>query len=84
MSKDYLTLYNFGFATTRNMPQLSEGLIGTVPMTMTLSGNGLHETLPARIVGFSSRLNTIAVPQSFLDWANERYAAPATAAIPRA
>ena len=76
MSKDYLTLYNFGFATTRNMPQLSEGLIGTVPMTMTLSGNGLHETLPARIVGFSSRLNTIAVPQSFLDWANERYAAP--------
>lgn len=76
MSKDYLTLYNFGFATTRNMPQLSEGLISTVPMTMTMSGNGLCETLPARIVGFSSRLNTIAVPQSFIDWANARYAAP--------
>lgn len=75
MSKDYLTLYNFGFATTRNMPQLSEGVISTVPMTMTLSGNGLHETLAARIVGFSSRLNTIAVPQSFIDWANARYAA---------
>ena len=28
----------------------------------------------ARIVGFSSRMNTIAVPQDFLEWANDRYA----------
>lgn len=73
MSKDYLTLYNFGFAATRNMPQLSETVMSRVPMTMTLTGNGLHETFRARIVGFSSRLNTIAVPQEFLEWANKRY-----------
>lgn len=73
LSKDYLTLYNFGFAATRGMPQLSESVMSRLPITMTLSGNGLSESLPARIVGFSSRLNTVAVPQRFLDWANERF-----------
>lgn len=74
MSKDYLALYNFGFAASRGLPQISESIISTVPMMITLSGNGHSETLPARIVGFSSRLNTIAVPQEFMDWANARYA----------
>lgn len=73
ISKDYLSLYNFGFATSRGMPQLSEDLIGLVPLRLSLSGNGRQEWLDARIVGFSSRLNTIAVPAEFMNWANERY-----------
>lgn len=73
MSKDYLTLYNFGFAATRNMPQLSESVMSRVPMTMAISGNGRRQVFRARIVGFSSRLNTIAVPQDFLDWANKEF-----------
>ncbi len=75
MSKDYLALYNFGFAASRGLPQLSESLIGNVPLSVQLSGNGHNATLPARIVGFSSRLNTIAVPQDFMDWANEQFSA---------
>jgi hypothetical protein len=75
MSKDYLTLYNFGFAASRGLPQLSETLIGNVPLAVQLSGNGQNRTLPARIVGFSSRLNTIAVPQEFMDWANGEFSA---------
>ena len=74
MSKDYLTLYNFGYAASRGLPQLNENLIKTVPLTFSLSGNGNHETYRGRIVGFSSRLNTIAVPQKFMEWANARYA----------
>lgn len=73
MSKDYLALYNFGFAASRGLPQLSESLIGNVPLTVQLSGNGKSATLPARIVGFSSRLNTIAVPEEFMSWANREY-----------
>lgn len=76
ISKDYLTLYNFGFASSRGLPQLSESLIGRVPLMLTLSGNGETRTLPARIVGFSSRLNTIAVPSEFMDWASERFGPP--------
>ena len=52
ISKDYLTLYNFGFAASGNMPMLSEGMIGSVPLTITISGAGNTTTLPGRIVGF--------------------------------
>lgn len=74
ISKDYLSLYNFGFAASRGMPQISESMVGMIPLTISLSGNGKQEYFSAKVVGFSSRLNTIAVPQSFMDWANERFA----------
>lgn len=73
ISKDYLALYNFGFAAGRGLPQLTEGLISDVPIVLRLSGNGHNDYMRARIVGFSSRLNTIAVPEEFMAWANDRY-----------
>lgn len=73
VSRDYLSLYNFGFAATRNMPKISEGMVGMVPVQLTLTGNGRSETVEGRIVGFSNRLNTIIVPQQFMQWSNERF-----------
>lgn len=73
LSKDYLSLYNFGFASSRGLPQLSEAMIGMVPLRVSVSGNGRQQWFPARIVGFSSRLNTIAVPEQFMEWANARF-----------
>lgn len=78
LSKDYLALYNFGFAAARGLPQVSESMIKMVPLSVSISGNGRQMEMPARIVGFSSRLNTIAVPQSFMDWANGRFASETT------
>lgn len=75
ISKDYLALYNFGFAGSRGLPQLSEGIISEVPIMLRLSGNGRSDVMRAKIVGFSSRLNTIAVPEDFMAWANDRYSA---------
>ncbi len=77
--KDYLALYNFGFAAGRGLPQLSESTISSVPLTLTASGAGLSDSFRARIVGFSSRLNTIAVPSDFITWANARYGSGASA-----
>ncbi len=75
LSKDYLALYNFGFAVPQGLPQVSEELISAIPIRLRLSGkNQMTETFDAAIVGFSSRLNTIAVPQDFMDWANSRFA----------
>lgn len=74
LSKDYLTLYNFGFASSRGMPQISESMTGMLPVKLSLSGAGRQQWVDARIVGFSSRLNTIAVPESFMTWANETFA----------
>lgn len=74
LSKDYLALYNFGFAVPQGLPQVSEDIISAIPVRLSLTGAGRDsETFDAAIVGFSSRLNTIAVPQSFMDWANQRY-----------
>lgn len=73
ISKDYLTLYNMGFAQSGGFPVVSEGMFSSIPLTVGLRGNGLTATLPARIVGFSSWLNTVAVPQSFMDWAHRRF-----------
>lgn len=75
LCKDYLTLYNVGFAVPQGLPQLSEEIVGAIPIVLRLTGNNMQtDVLDANVVGFSSRLNTIAVPQSFMDWANNRYA----------
>lgn len=71
--RNYLNLYNFGFAQSRNLPQLSEGIIGMVNLDIRLFGNGKTEQMKGHIVGFSSRLNTILVPESFIRWANARF-----------
>ena len=38
--RNYLNLYNFGFAQSRNLPKLSEGLMSVINMDVKLSGNG--------------------------------------------
>lgn len=73
ISKDYLALYNFGFATSGGLPVVSEGIISSIPLRVTLSGNGRRDTFDARIIGFSNWINTICVPRSFMDWAHNIY-----------
>lgn len=72
--RNYLNLYNFGFAQSRNLPQLSEGVMGMISLDIYVSGNGRREAFKGSIVGFSDRLNTILVPESFMSWANSQYA----------
>ena len=73
ISRDYLSLYNFGFAATQGMPKISEGQAEMLPLEFTLSGNGKRQVMPGRIVGFSNRLNTVIVPQEFMLWANRTF-----------
>lgn len=72
--RNYLNLYNFGFAQSRSLPQLSEGVINMVNLEIRVSGGGRHDVYKGKIAGFSNRLNTILVPQSFMTWANTHYA----------
>ena len=71
--RNYLNLYNFGFAKSRNLPQLSEGMMGMIAMDIHLRGAGKSDHLKGRIVGFSNRLNTILVPDKFMKWANVEF-----------
>lgn len=77
--RNYLNLYNFGFAQSRSLPKLSEGVMSLIQMDIMMRGNGRVEQYKGNIVGFSNRLNTILVPQSFMTWANKNFAPDAEA-----
>lgn len=72
ISKDYLALYNFGFASSAGLPQLSEGIVSGIPLQLTLSSEDgtQRRQYYGKVVGYSNRFNTILVPQSFLDAEN--------------
>lgn len=72
MSKDYLTLYNFGFASSAGLPQMSEGLMSSIPMQFTLTSDDgtVTHRFNGRVAGFSNRLNTILVPREFMEETN--------------
>lgn len=70
---DYLTLYNLGFAPARGLPSVTSDMLGVIPVTLSVSGNGRQQTYAARVVGCSKRINTIAVPEEFLKSANAEY-----------
>ena len=73
VSRDYLALYNFGFAPSQGLPQLSAKSIGRMVMDVRITGNGKNESFKGRVVGFSDRINSILVPIGFMEWANGRF-----------
>ena len=73
ISKEYLALYNFGFASGAGLPRMSEGIMSGIPLRLHLSSDDGTRRLEAvgRVAGFSNRLNTILVPENFMEEANE-------------
>lgn len=72
LPRTYLNLYNFGFASSQGLPTISEGLVGKVSVRLRLSGTRDACQKTGRVVAFSRRLNTILVPQAFIDDMNRR------------
>lgn len=71
--RNYLNLYNYGFARSQGLPQISEGIFRRVSLGIDIAGNGRTERFRGRIVGLSNRLNTILVPESFIRWSNGQF-----------
>ena len=74
LPRTYLAIYNFGFAQSHSLPKMSEGVVSQIGMTVVLRGHGMEEQMRGRVIGFSSRLNTILVPMEFMRWSNQRFA----------
>lgn len=70
ISRDYLALYNFGFAPSQGLPQITPSTVQRLKLEIRVSGNGRQQSFSGRIVGFSDRINSILVPPSFMQWAN--------------
>lgn len=73
LPRTYIALYNFGFAQTHNLPKVSDGLVGMIDMHIFIRHNGESTPFIGKVLGFSGRLNTILVPQSFIDWSNTTF-----------
>ena len=68
--ENYLNLYNFGFAESQGLPVLSKNTISQIDFKVRISGNNKSKDYNSKIVGFSNKINSILVPDSFLKWAN--------------
>lgn len=79
LPRSYLSIYNFGFAQGRSLPQLSEGVVSMIDMTVLLGGDSKEFRMRGKVVGFTNRLNTILVPESFMQWSNREFAPGADA-----
>ena len=71
LPKTYLNLYNFGFAGSKGLPTVSEGLVSLISIDFILRGSRGIRNMKGHVVGFSDRINTILVPQAFLDRMNK-------------
>ncbi|MBO1362427.1 ABC transporter permease [Prevotella sp. A2931] len=73
LPKTYLTIYNFGFAQSHSLPKLSEGLVGMIDFRLFIQGNHHEASFQGKVIGFSGKLSSILVPQSFMDWSNDYF-----------
>ncbi len=73
LPRDFLTLVNYGIAPSKGLPQISEELIKTVRLRLHLSGSGKKGIVLGQVVGFSSKISSVLVPESFIDFSNQKY-----------
>lgn len=78
VSKEFLNLYNYGFALSQGLPQLSESSIQSIAFQLRIGNSLQGETMNARVVGFSDRISSVLVPETFLEYGNEKYAPAVT------
>lgn len=55
------------------LPVLSKNTIKQVSFNIELYGNNKREQFSAKIVGFSKNINSILVPNDFLEWSNGEF-----------
>ena len=74
LPRTYINMYNFGFAQSHSLPKISDGLMGMIDFHIFIQAAGKKEEFKGKVIGFSSRLNSILVPQAFMDWSNKEFA----------
>ena len=70
----FLDMYNFGFAQSQGLPQLSQNLIESLPVQINIQSAAGTVKYYGKVVGFSDRISSVLVPQPFMDWANKKFA----------
>ena len=70
---DFINLYNFTYAPSRGLPQISKNTVKLFGFSITIRGNNNETTYKGNIIGFSDRISSMLVPKRFIDYANNKY-----------
>ncbi len=83
ISNDFLELYNV-FAPSYGLPQFSKETLYNIPLNIICYDSwGRSQTFMGKIVGTTSRVNSILAPVEFIHWANSKFSEPAPIASSR-
>ncbi|MCD1115637.1 FtsX-like permease family protein [Chryseobacterium turcicum] len=70
ISREYLNLYNYGFALNQGLPQISEDFAKKIEININITVNKQNKTYKGKMVGLSDRIHSVLIPKKFLDSLN--------------
>jgi hypothetical protein len=76
-SSDFLEMYNV-FAPSQDLPQLSENTISSVAIILECHGPAGVQNFRGQIVAVSDRINSVLVPENFMQMANKNFGGVST------
>lgn len=79
----FLDMYNFGFATSQDLPQLTQEVVKSLPIEIRIKTSLGRQVYYGKVVGFSDRISSVLVPQPFMEWANKQFGTDENAAPSR-
>jgi len=71
--KQFIDLYNFGYALSKGLPQVSKDVFTSLKARMRVGRGPNREWYDVKVVELSDRIPTVIVPKSFVDYANEKF-----------
>ena len=83
LSRDFLNMYNYIFAPSQGLPLLSEQTVKALGFTLTMGEGANQVNYRGQVEGFSDRISSVLVPQSFIDFGNQKFATNSSGNISR-
>ena len=70
----FLDIYNFQFSLSQGLPQLTREIVKMIFFNVNVYAvDGTTRVFKGKVVGFSDRVSSLLIPQSFMDHANALY-----------
>lgn len=83
LSRDFLNMYNYIFAPSQGLPLLSEASVKALGFKLTMGEGPNQQEYMAQVEGFSDRISSVLVPQSFIDYGNKHFVANSPGKVSR-
>jgi hypothetical protein len=70
ISREYLNLYNYGFALNQGLPQITEEFAKKIDVNINIMLKEKNLKYTGKLIGLSDRIHSVLVPKKFLDSIN--------------